>query len=79
MSLKVLKRLDLFSTLGYPLLVGPSRKSFIKVDIPVSEPAAWATAAAVTLAIARGAHIVRVHEVARMRVVAGIADSVGNA
>jgi dihydropteroate synthase len=79
MSLKVLKRLDLFSTLGYPLLVGPSRKSFIKVDIPVSEPAAWATAAAVTLAIARGAHIVRVHEVARMRVVAGIADSVRNA
>jgi dihydropteroate synthase len=78
-SLKVLKRLDLFSTLDCPLLVGPSRKSFIRLDIPVSDAAAWATAAAVSLAIAQGAHIIRVHEVARMRVVAAIADSVRNA
>jgi len=75
-SLKVLKRLDLFSTLGCPLLVGPSRKSFIRLDIPMPDAAVWATAAAVALAIARGAHIVRVHDVAQMRVVARIADSV---
>jgi dihydropteroate synthase len=78
-SLKVLKRLDLFSTLGCPLLVGPSRKSFIRIDIPVPEVTSWATAAAVALSVAGGAHIVRVHEVARMRVVTRIADSVRNA
>jgi dihydropteroate synthase len=79
MSLKVLKRLDLFSTLGCPLLVGPSRKSFIRVDIDIPDVTSWATAASVALAIAGGAHIIRVHEVARMRVVARIADSVRNA
>jgi len=78
-SLKILKRLDLFSTLGCPLLVGPSRKSFIRVGIPVPDATAWATAAAVALAIAGGAHIIRVHEVSRMRVVARIADAVRNA
>ncbi len=75
-SLKVLKRLDLFSTLGYPLLVGTSRKSFIKVDIPVSETTDWSTAAAVALAVAGGAQVVRVHDVAHMRVVVEVADSV---
>ena len=75
-SLKVLKRLDIFSTLGYPLLVGTSRKSFIKVDIPVAEAADWSTAAAVALAIAGGARIVRVHDVAHMRVVVQVVDSV---
>lgn len=79
MTLKVLKRLDLFSTLGCPLLVGPSRKSFIRVDIDIPEVTSWATAASVALAIAGGAHIIRVHEVSRMRVVARIADSIRNA
>ncbi len=74
-SLKVLKRLDLFSTLGYPLLVGTSRKSFIRVDIPVPEASDWSTAASVALAVAGGAQIVRVHDVARMRVVVEVADS----
>jgi len=78
-SLKVLKRLEVFSTLGYPLLLGPSRKSFINLGIPVSEAAAWATAAAVALAVSRGAHIVRVHDVARMRVVVDVADRVETA
>ena len=78
-SLKVLKKLDLFSTLGYPLLVGLSRKSFIRLDIPVSEAEVWATAAAVSLAVAGGAHIVRVHDVGRMRVVSQIADLVEKA
>jgi dihydropteroate synthase len=75
-SLNVLKKLDLFSTLDVPLLVGASRKSFIRVDIPVSEAEVWATAASTALAVAGGAHIVRVHDVGRMRVVTEIADSV---
>ena len=75
-SLKVLKRLDLFSTLGYPLLVGPSRKSFIKVDIPLPDAPEWATAAAVALAVHGGAHLVLVHDVLRMSVVVNAADSI---
>ncbi len=78
-SLKILKRLDLFSTLGYPLLVGMSRKSFIRLDIPVQEAEVWATAAAATQSILAGAHIIRVHDVGRMRVVAEIADMVERA
>jgi dihydropteroate synthase len=78
-SLKILKRLDLFSTLGYPLLVGMSRKSFIRMDIPVQEAEVWATAAAATQSITAGAHIIRVHDVGRMRVVAEIADMVERA
>ena len=78
-SLKVLKRLDLFSTLGYPLLVGTSRKSFIKSNIPVADAADWSTAATVALAVAGGAQIVRVHDVAHMRVVVEVADSVAHA
>ena len=79
MSLKVLKRLDLFSTLGYPLLVGASRKSFIRDDIYVSEAAVWATAASVAIATSNGAHIVRVHDIAQMKTVARISDSVERA
>jgi dihydropteroate synthase len=75
-SLKVLKRLDLFSTLGYPVLLGPSRKSFINLDIPIAQALDWATAAAVALAVAGGAHLVRVHDVARMRVATEVADAV---
>jgi len=78
-SLKVLKRLDLFSTLGYPLLVGPSRKSFIKVDIPVAQASDWSTAATIALAIQAGAHLVRVHDVLRMRAVVETADRLTSA
>lgn len=76
MSLKVLKKLHIFSKLGYPLLVGASRKSFIREDISVSEAAVWGTAGAVAIAASNGAHIVRVHDVAQMRVVVKIADRV---
>lgn len=78
-SLKILKRLDLFSTLDVPLLIGASRKSFINLDIPVAEASVWSTAAATAIAVARGAHVVRVHDVGRMRVVTEIADSVEQA
>ncbi len=62
--------------LGCPLLVGPSRKSFLKLAIGDGPPAAreWATAAAVTTAVLGGAHIVRVHNVAAMVDVVRVAD-----
>ena len=76
-SRAVLARLPEFARLGRPLLVGPSRKSFL-ADGPAPLPPAerdWSTAAAVTTAVAGGAHIVRVHNVAAMVQVVRAADA----
>lgn len=77
-SVEALARLDAaaLASLDRPWLVGPSRKSFLQAAIGETPPAArdWATAAAVALAIAFGAHIVRVHRVAEMVQVARVAD-----
>ncbi|HYM23116.1 MAG TPA: dihydropteroate synthase, partial [Vicinamibacterales bacterium] len=68
-SYGVLARLpEIAAALGRPLLVGPSRKSFLRAasggrEAPDRD---WATAAAVTAAVLGGAHIVRVHAVAEM-------------
>ena len=70
-----------FAELGYPLLSGPSRKSFLKAalgDVPPDQRV-WGTAAAVAISIALGAHIVRVHDVAEMVQVARVADAIANA
>src|SRR5690606_13408199 len=77
-SLEVLRRLDeLKAALPYPLLVGPSRKSFIgKVLGLPTEAQLEGTAAAVTASIARGADIVRVHDVLPMARVAKVADAI---
>jgi len=77
-SLAALARLDRLASLGRPLLVGASRKSFLTVATGPMAPHErdWATAAAVTAAILSGAHIVRVHEVARMVQVARVADAI---
>ena len=75
-SLKILKSLGLFSTLDYPLLVGVSRKSFIRMNISGPEVTAWTTAAAVALAVGKGAHAIRVHDVVQMRAVAQMADAI---
>ena len=67
-SMAVLAGLPSLAALGYPILCGPSRKSFLKValgDVPAAERV-WGTAAAVTAAVLLGAHIVRVHDVAEM-------------
>lgn len=64
------------AALDRPILVGPSRKSFLTAaagELPPDERE-WATAAAVTAAVLRGAHIVRVHGVAAMRQVVAVAD-----
>lgn len=79
-SLTLLARLDhpALEALGRPLLVGPSRKSFLQAAIG-TRPAAereWGTAAAVTAAVLVGAHIVRVHGVAEMAQVVRVADAI---
>ena len=84
-NFEILARLPELARLGYPLVVGPSRKMFIgwalagKQEPWPAERREWGTAAAVTAAILNGAHIVRVHDVNEMLQVARIADSVASA
>ena len=74
-SVAVLKNLSVFSRLGYPILVGTSRKSFIRTIAPDSlEARNWGTAATIVAAIMNGAHIVRVHDVRQSRVLADVTD-----
>jgi dihydropteroate synthase len=75
-SARLLARLDGLADLGRPLLVGPSRKSFLERAIGRRSPADrdFATAAAVAAAVLAGAHIVRVHAVAPMVDVVRVAD-----
>jgi len=78
-SYEVLARLDEYADLGRPLLVGPSRKSFLATALRGSAPAAdrdWATAAAVASSVLSGAHIVRVHAVREMLQVVRVADEI---
>jgi dihydropteroate synthase len=64
-NLDLLKQLSSFLVLNCPLLVGLSRKGFIGNVVGKSvEHREWGTAAAVALAVDRGAHIIRVHDVA---------------
>jgi dihydropteroate synthase len=55
-------------------MVGPSRKSFLAQQ--TEDQTRFATAAAVTASVLAGAHIVRVHDVAEMRVVVQVADEI---
>jgi dihydropteroate synthase len=76
-NLELVRRLAEFRGLGGPILVGPSRKSFIGavLDLP---PAGRleGTAAVVALAVAGGADVVRVHDVREMVRVAKVADAI---
>ena len=76
-SIAALVGLDHLAELGLPILIGPSRKSFLAAATgPLSpEDRDWPTAAAVTAAILGGAHIVRVHAVEKMVHVARLADA----
>ena len=76
-NLEIIHRLPELRELGYPMLIGPSRKSFIgkTLDLPVDERLEG-TAAAVALGIAGGADIVRVHDVKEMVRVARMADAI---
>ena len=76
-NLQIIRRLPELRSLGFPLLIGPSRKSFIgkTLDLPVEERLEG-TAAAVALSIAGGADIVRVHDVKAMVRVARMVDAI---
>jgi dihydropteroate synthase len=74
---EILARLSELASLEFPLVLGPSRKSFL----PQTENASQAflqsaTAAAVTASILGGAHVVRVHDVAEMKAAALLADQI---
>ena len=77
---ELLEKLPQLAKLGYPLLVGTSRKGFLGATLardgkPASpEERIWGTAATVTASILNGAHIVRVHDVAEMVQVARVSD-----
>ena len=84
-NLEILRRLEEFKELGYPLLVGTSRKSTIRLTLEIradsqtndaSQGLLQGTAATVALAIASGADIVRVHDVKEMLSVCKMSDSV---
>lgn len=72
---RILKELRRFVELGFPVLIGPSRKSFLGavLNLPPAERL-LGTAAAVTAGILNGARIVRVHDVRDMKRVVRISD-----
>jgi dihydropteroate synthase len=81
---ELIEKLPQLAALGYPLLVGSSRKGFLGATLARDgKPAPpgeriWGTAATVTASILGGAHIVRVHDVAEMVQVARVADCVAH-
>jgi dihydropteroate synthase len=77
-SYAALAALPALAALGRPLLVGPSRKSFLSAAIGEREPAGrdMATAASVAAAVLLGAHIVRVHNVSAMVDAVRVADAI---
>jgi len=76
-NLELLDRLGEIRALGFPVLLGPSRKSFIgyTLNLPPDQRLEG-TAAAVAIGITRGADIVRVHDVDMMVRVARMADAI---
>jgi dihydropteroate synthase len=79
-NFELIERLPELARLGFPLLVGPSRKSFIGEALGEAAKGErlWGTAATVTASILGGAHIVRVHDVAEMVQVARVTDAILN-
>lgn len=76
-NLAIINRLDEIKKMGYPILIGPSRKSFIGqvLELPIEEREEG-TAAAVALGIAHGADVIRVHAVREMARVARMSDAI---
>jgi dihydropteroate synthase len=71
---EIIAKLRSLRSLELPLLVGPSRKLFLRKEDKTDTE--FATAAAVTACILNGAHILRVHDVAAMKTVAEVADAI---
>ena len=76
-NLELINRLDEICALGFPVLLGPSRKSFIgfTLDLPADQRVEG-TAATVAVGIMRGADIIRVHDVKEMVRVAKMTDAI---
>jgi len=76
-ELEIIRRLDELQELKRPILIGPSRKSFIGMvlDLPTDERLEG-TAAAVAIGIAKGADMVRVHDVQQMVRVCRVSDAI---
>jgi dihydropteroate synthase len=76
-NLELIDRLDEIRLLGYPVLLGPSRKSFIgfTLDLPPDQRVEG-TAATVAIGIARGADIIRIHDVREMARIARMTDAI---
>jgi len=76
-NIEIFRRLGEFKDLRCPILVGPSRKSFIGRILNQPDPKArvWGTAAACCAAIFTGADILRIHDVQEMRDVSLVADA----
>jgi len=77
-NFELLQKLPELARLGYPLLVGASRKGFLGKALggAPEDGRLWGTAAAVAASILGGAHIVRVHDIAQMSQVARVTDAV---
>ena len=69
---ELIAHLGAFSTLHAPILVGPSRKQFLRQE--TERGTEYATAAAVTASILNGAHLIRVHDVEAMKPVVEVAE-----
>ena len=76
-DIEIIRRLEELKELGRPILIGPSRKSLIKMvlDLPVDERVEG-TAATVAISIANGADMVRVHDVQQMVRVCRMTDAI---
>jgi dihydropteroate synthase len=76
-NLQLLNHTDALHVLGLPILLGPSRKSFIgyTLDLPPDQRVEG-TAAAVAVGVLRGAHIMRVHDVRVMARVCRMVDAI---
>ena len=86
-NLQLIKNISALNDIDLPILVGPSRKAFLRnllkdegvEDIPADLPIVeTGTQAAVAVAAARGAHIVRVHDVSNTRATLKIVDAIVN-
>ncbi len=87
-NLVLINHLDKITDLGYPVLMGPSRKSFIQNILsknnenpigPNHIKAEYGTLAAVAASILNGSHIVRVHDVEKLKSFTAIIDAIRNA
>jgi len=87
-NLVLINHLEKITALGYPVLMGPSRKSFIQTILnrnnetvigPNNIKAEYGTLAAVSASILNGAHIVRVHDVEKVNAFTPVIDAIRNA